>query len=219
MLVRERYRRRPLGIVALVLFVALYVAELVNPAWLPHLNERLTLLAIGQVTQTKTTFLNVINILSNSTMALIYTAILMVVLWAMRWKIPALWVGLTVILGLVLAWVLRWGARMITGDIQYGTSYSFPGLHVLGMVLLLEIVYAIFLPYFRDRALAILVGFVLLVWLLATVEACIYFGANKPMDAVGALLLGFFWVAFVSIVYRSVAHRLQRIPLLKDSNF
>ena len=35
MLVRERYRRRPLGIVALVLFVALYVAELVNPAWLP----------------------------------------------------------------------------------------------------------------------------------------------------------------------------------------
>lgn len=218
MLVRKKYRRKPLGIAATIVFFVLYFAVFFDSPVLDTCNDWINQLVVGRVTQLKTTFYNVISVLSNSTMALVYTLILVVVLWMMRWKIPALWVSFTVGLGLVAGYGLRWILRATNNGAKTALGFAFPGLHVLGMVLLLAIVYAIFLPYFGDRALAVLVGFILVIWLLATINACLFFHIIKPTDTVGALLLGFAWVSFSSLLYRSYAQRMLRFPLLEDSN-
>jgi membrane-associated phospholipid phosphatase len=110
---------------------------------------------------------------------------------------------------------LRYGSKRVEPEM----GYAFPGLHVLGMTILVAIVYIIFLPYFKDKALAYLVGFILGIWLIATSVACIYLGQLHVSDITGALTLGFAWVYYCSNLYIRYAAKLKKIKGFRNSNY
>lgn len=219
MLVKKQQVLLNLAIFFTIAFLALYLVVLIAPNSLHDLNRNIYELTTKEITSEKVLFFNVISALSSTRMALIYTGILAIVLFFIRWQIPGMWVTFTVIIGLVLGGIIRFTIRsLFSHRVEPEIGYAFPGLHVLGMVILSAIVFLIFLPYFKDRALAYLTGFILLVWLIETSIACIYLGQLHLSDVIGAVLFGFSWVMFSSFLYRKHAQKLKQYPKFKFSN-
>ena len=205
MIIKEKKKREPLAYLFTILFFINYFLVFQQAQWLHKIDTAVYFKLTRNLNNLQVMFYNVISELSSSRMAIVYTIVLLGILWFIRWQIPGVWITFTVGTGLVVGWV----ARLI---LRYGSKRVEPEI-------LVAIVYIIFLPYFKDKALAYLVGFILGIWLIATSVACIYLGQLHVSDITGALTLGFAWVYYCSNLYIRYAAKLKKIKGFRNSNY
>lgn len=212
MIVRKKDRRLKTATLNLVLFVGLLCgiySQLPIINWIDE--QGIYLAQLSNLTITSTYYYVWVQ-LTSPLMVILYTVLLCVVLYLIRWQIPALWVLVTLISGLAVGLLLRTVIQRPRplANLTNVYGFSFPGVHVLGVILLGVVIYTILLPHFRDRGLAWLCGFLVVVVIINAMLANIYYDNLRTTDVIGAYLLANTWAFCLSAAYRKYADKVRR---------
>lgn len=207
MIVRKKTRRLWAAIINLVLFLLLLDGILLQLPIINLVDEFGVYLAqLAPVTITAAYYYVWVQ-MTSPLMVLLYTMLLCGVLYVIRWQIPAAWalwtIGSGLALGLGLRTVIQRPRPLPHLTNVYG--FSFPGVHVLGVIILGLVIYTIILPHFRDRGLAWLGGFLVVVVIINAMLANIYYANLRTTDVIGAYLLANTWAFLMSATYRVLA--------------
>lgn len=117
MIIKEKKKREPLAYLFTILFFINYFFVFQQAQWLHKIDTVVYFKLTRNLNNLQVMFYNVISELSSSRMAIVYTIVLLGILWFIRWQIPSVWITFTVGTGLVVGWVarliLRYGSKRV----------------------------------------------------------------------------------------------------------
>ena len=106
-IIKEKKKREPLAYLFTILFFINYFLVFQQAQWLHKIDTVVYFKLTRNLNNLQVMFYNVISELSSSRMAIVYTIVLLGILWFIRWQIPGVWITFTVGTGLVVGWVAR----------------------------------------------------------------------------------------------------------------
>ena len=107
-IIKEKKKREPLAYLFTILFFINYFLVFQQAQWLHRIDTVVYFKLTRNLNNLQVMFYNVISELSSSRMAIVYTIVLLGILWFIRWQIPGVWITFTVGTGLVVGWVARY---------------------------------------------------------------------------------------------------------------
>lgn len=126
MIIKEKKKREPLAYLFTILFFINYFLVFQQAQWLHKIDTVVYFKLTRNLNNLQVMFYNVISELSSSRMAIVYTIVLLGILWFIRWQIPGVWITFTVGTGLVVGWVARLILRYGSKRVEPEMGYAFP---------------------------------------------------------------------------------------------
>lgn len=145
-------------------------------------------------------------------MALVWMLIITFFLWGFKYKVPALWAWLTLIVGDLLDEIVKYLAKR-DRPLQHPTGdhgYSFPSGHVMGTFLVAAVLFLIVVPLIKNAAVRVVCQLLLIMAVFLVAVSRIYLYAHYPFDTVGAMLLSYAWLQISETLYLTFANDIKR---------
>ncbi|KGO31634.1 phosphatase PAP2 family protein [Oenococcus alcoholitolerans] len=161
-------------------------------------------------------FLRTVWILGSPLADFIYAVILSGLLYFSNLRIPAIWIMLTYITGIIVGQILKVaiGRTRPAGHLSGG--YSFPSNHLLAAFIVITIIFVLILPNLSSNNLKVWFGWAAITFGLLLIEAGVYLQEHFITDNLAGGSFGIAWVTLWIWLYEKYARRLHdRIPALK----
>ncbi|UTB81447.1 phosphatase PAP2 family protein [Staphylococcus carnosus] len=147
----------------------------------------------------------------------IMTVVVAVALLIKRYYLIGLWLLATVGLGGILGIIFK---DLIHRARPYDhlladTGFSFPSGHSLSSTLIVIILFTVFIPNIRNKAVKVIVTLLIFVLWISILFSRMYFHAHFLTDVVGGVSLGITWVMASILIFRACTPMLSKLPLLR----
>lgn len=148
----------------------------------------------------------------------VMSIVIAIILLFKRYYVLSLWLLGTVASGGILGIVFK---DLIHRHRPYDhlladTGFSFPSGHSLSSTLIVIIIFAVFLPRVKQRAIQVSIGVVLFVLWTSILFSRMYFHAHFLTDVMGGVSLGIAWVMGAIMLYRYLLMKLPQINLIRQ---
>lgn len=147
----------------------------------------------------------------------VMSIVIAIILLFKRYYVLSLWLLATVasggILGIIFKDIIH--RHRPYDHLLADTGFSFPSGHSLSSTLIVIIIFAVFLPKVKHRAIQVLIAGLLSVLWVSILFSRMYFHAHFLTDVIGGVSLGIVWVMAAILIYRSLFMKLPQINLLR----
>lgn len=147
----------------------------------------------------------------------VMSIVIAIILLFKRYYVLSLWLLGTVasggILGIIFKDIIH--RHRPYDHLLADTGFSFPSGHSLSSTLIVIIIFAVFLPKVKHRAIQVLIAGLLSVLWVSILFSRMYFHAHFLTDVIGGVSLGIVWVMAAILIYRSLFMKLPQINLLR----
>ncbi|GAK48263.1 membrane-associated phospholipid phosphatase [Secundilactobacillus oryzae JCM 18671] len=212
-------QRLPRFLISLIFLIGLTITVFRGSGIVTLMDSGFQQMIQGTVTTVETQLMTIISAVSSPTMSIVYTLILALILWVIRYRIAAIWALCTLIGGDVIAKLMKdfvHRARPVD-HLAVDDGFSFPSGHVFGFFIVVALIWILVMPLIQNQLIGAIIRIVTIVLLLLVVIARIYLSAHFPTDTFGAMLLAYTWLQVAEWLAIGLIPILQKWPLLKDS--
>lgn len=219
MIISVTNKQRRHALLAALLFIVLAVLIGTNATWPANMDEAVRSFMSSIQTSYGDVIMSIATFLGSPAMNLFYGILLAIVLLLADLKLPALWVFLTVVGGIVVTQIIKVLVHRDRplGHLLTDSGASFPSQHVTAMWLTVFIMFLLVTPNISSTLVRLLTKWFLITLSLMTMLSRLYFSAHFLTDTIGAFLLAYVWVIFCASLYPAVVTFLKKkFWLFKD---
>lgn len=149
----------------------------------------------------------VVAFLGSPKMDIVWMLIITFFLWGFKYKVPALWAWMTLIVGDLLSLIIKYVVKRDRPlqHLSHDKGYSFPSGHVVSFFLIAAVLFLIVVPLIKKSAVRVICQLLLILAVFLVAVSRIYLYAHYPFDTVGAMLLTYAWLQISETLYLTFA--------------
>ncbi|GLB46590.1 phosphatase [Philodulcilactobacillus myokoensis] len=219
MLIYKEWDSRLRFWIALIFSVALTVFVMFNSGYLQFLDSMFTADVQKNESGLKEGFYNLITMIANPKMDILWILIIAFILWGFKYKVYALWSVCTIIgsdvFGAIIKMIVRRPRPLL--HLAKDKGFSFPSMHVFGMMIVISVIWILVVPFIKRQWLQWVVKIAGIIMVLLVMMSRIYLNAHFPTDTLGGVLLGYLWLQICEFLYIKFAPKINYLSVFSHN--
>ncbi len=204
------------GIISTILFILFFLLVIIHYKPLIFLDKSINIFFLKKTFFLGNLLMKFISILGSSLACFIYILVLTFLLYFSNLRIPAFWLIITYISGIIFEQILKLIVSR-RGPIENSkTMFSFPASKLFTSSMVIIIIFILVIQNFSSKKIRLLTSWGLLIFGILLIEASVYFQNNFLSDSLAGITLGISWITGWAELYRKyIKILLKKIPKLK----
>ncbi|MHA8137781.1 phosphatase PAP2 family protein [Lactobacillaceae bacterium Scapto_B20] len=159
--------------------------------------------------------------LASPKMDILWMILIAIFLWALRYRIPAVWALGTLFSGDVIGAIMKHLVKRPRPLLHSAadTGYSYPSGHVLGTVLVISVVWVLLIPMLKTNRAQVIAKTGAVIYVILVMLSRVFLNAHFPSDTVGAFLVAFTWFQVCEWLYYRYAKLLTKYHPFQTSDY
>ncbi|MEJ6399669.1 phosphatase PAP2 family protein [Nicoliella lavandulae] len=225
MLINKDINRLYRFILSLVLTIIVTTSVVVSTGagsgYLSFLDSVITGEVQGREQAYKQVIYGLASFLGSPKMDVLWMILIALFLWAIKYRIPAVWALATLVSGDIVLTIVKNVIRRPRPLLHSAsdTGFSYPSGHVVGTVLVISVVWVLLIPMLKTRRNQIIAKTVASIYVILVMLSRVFLNAHFPSDTIGAFLVAFTWFQVCEFVYYRYAGMLSKYHPFQKSKY